>query len=169
VALTFSLAYPTRVRRLVLVDAAGLSGQKAPGLFALARLPVLSSILRWVTPRFLVRENVEQIYAVDTRITDAVVERYYQLARREGNRAAVIARFRGTPYPDLDARIGEIHVSTLILWGEQDSWIPLSFARRFQAAIADARLITYPDAAHVPMEELPQQTARDVEAFLSAP
>jgi pimeloyl-ACP methyl ester carboxylesterase len=169
VALTFALAYPERVRKLVLVDASGLSGQETPGIFKLARVPGLSALLRWVTPRFLVRKNVEEVYGVDARIREDTVDRYHDIARREGNRAAVIERFRAAPFPDLDDRVSAIRAPTLLLWGARDPWIPLSFGQRLSRAIAGSRLVVYPDAGHVPMEELPEQTARDADAFLRAP
>jgi pimeloyl-ACP methyl ester carboxylesterase len=169
VALSFALAYPERMRKLVLIDAAGMSGQKAPGIFKLAKVPVLSSILRWVTPRFLVRKNVEEVYGVDARIREDTVDRYYDMARREGNRAAVLARFRGAPYPDLDDKVGAIRAPTLLLWGARDVWIPLPMGERLHRAIPGSRMIVYPDAGHVSMEELPEQSARDAEAFLAAP
>ena len=34
--------------------------------------------------------------------------------------------------------------------------------------IAGSKLVVYPDAGHVPMEEIPEETARDAEAFLRA-
>ncbi|HSO39461.1 MAG TPA: alpha/beta fold hydrolase [Labilithrix sp.] len=167
VALTFALAHPARVRRLVLVDAAGLSGQRLPGIFRLARTPVLNRLLRWVTPRMIVRKNVAEVYGEPSRVTEALVDRYYDLLRREGNRQATIDRFTDLSDPDLDDRLGEIHAPVLLEWGERDAWIPLPFAHRFQAAIAGSRLVTYSDAGHVPMEELPDATAEDADRFLA--
>jgi pimeloyl-ACP methyl ester carboxylesterase len=169
VALTIALAYPQRVRKLVLIDAAGMSGQKAPTIFSLAKVPVLSSVLRWVTPRFLVRMNVEEVYGVDARVREDTVDRYHAMALREGNRQAVLERFRGAPTPDLDDEVGAIRAPTLILWGARDVWIPLPLGERLQRAIPGSRLVVYDDAGHVPMEELPAQSLRDVRAFLDAP
>jgi pimeloyl-ACP methyl ester carboxylesterase len=166
VALTLTLAYPTRVRRLVLVDAAGLGGQKPPAIFALGRTPVAGNLLRWVTPRMMVRKNVLEVYADPSRVTDALVDRYYELLRRDGNRQALLDRLNGPLDPALDDRLGEVHVPVLLQWGEQDRWIPLPFAQRFAQGLRDATLVTYPDAGHVPMEELPEATAKDVAAFL---
>jgi pimeloyl-ACP methyl ester carboxylesterase len=57
----------------------------------------------------------------------------------------------------------------LLLWGEPDRWIPHSFGERLKAGIAGAELVTWPDAGHVPMEELPDATAREVDRFLGSP
>jgi pimeloyl-ACP methyl ester carboxylesterase len=167
VAMTLALEYPERVRRLVLVDAAGLSGQEPPRIFRIARTPVLNALLRWVTPRTLVRKNVAEVYGDPSRLTDALVDRYYDLLRREGNRGALLDRLNGPADPDLDGRVAEIRAPVLVEWGEKDRWIPVAFAHRLSGAIPGARLVTYAAAGHVPMEELPDATAADAEAFLA--
>jgi pimeloyl-ACP methyl ester carboxylesterase len=166
VALTFALDHPDRVRKLVLVDAAGLRGQKLPAIFRFARTPVVNRLLTVVTPRWIVARNVADAYGDPSRIDDALVDRYAELTRAEGNREALLDRFNGPRDPDLDDRLGEIHAPVLILWGERDRWIPLPFGKRLEAGIAGSKLVTWPDAGHVPMEELPEATAREVERFL---
>ena len=88
------------------------------------------------------------------------------LALREGNRRAFVARAsrRGE---NRSSDIGRVRAPTLILWGAQDRLIPLAHAYRFEHAIAGARLIVYQGAGHVPMEEIGQRSAADVDAFLT--
>jgi pimeloyl-ACP methyl ester carboxylesterase len=167
VALAFALERPTRVRKLVLVDASGLSGQKLPPIFEIARLPVLHRLLTIATPRWLVKRNVIDVYGDPARLDEALVDRYAALLRAEGNREALVTRLRGARDPDLDARLAEIRAPVLIQWGERDRWIPLPFATRLQQGIAGSTLKTYPDAGHVPMEELPELTASDADRFLA--
>ena len=93
------------------------------------------------------------------------MDRYFQLQRRAGNREAFIERSR-TPYVDETSALAGIHCPTLILWGALDAWIPVAHADRFRKAIPGAQLIVYPGVGHVPMEELPERTVADVEAFL---
>jgi len=153
----------------VLVDAAGMRGQKPPPIFRLAQIPVLNGLLRWATPKWVLRRNVEAVYGEPGRVTDALVQRYYDLTLRAGNRQALVDRFTGPADPALDERLGEIRAPTLLEWGERDTWIPIAFGRRIEAGVKGAKLVTYADAAHVPMEELPDETARDAETFLEAP
>ena len=53
------------------------------------------------------------------------------------------------------------------MWGKQDAWIPLSVMDRFKKDIPHARAIVYDGVGHVPMEEIPEITAKDADAFLS--
>jgi pimeloyl-ACP methyl ester carboxylesterase len=166
VAVALALDQPARVRKLVLLDAAGLSGQKAPPIFALAQIPGLGRILTVATPRALVRNNVAQVYGDASKITESVVDRYFELTRAEGNREALLDRLRNARDPDLDGRLGELKMPVLILWGERDRWIPPPFAERFHKGIPNSRLVMIAGAGHVPMEEMPEETAREVEKFL---
>ena len=167
VAVELALAHPDKVRRLVLVDAAGLSGQSPPPIFRLAQTPVANRLLTVISPRVLVRANVEQVYGDPSRVTEALVDRYHAVLLREGNRQALVDRFTGPRDPDLDDRLDEIRVPTLLQWGARDVWIPLEFGRRFERGIAGAELRVYDQLGHVPMEEDPDATVRDADAFLS--
>ncbi|MEZ4328612.1 MAG: alpha/beta fold hydrolase [Polyangiales bacterium] len=167
VAVQLTLAYPARVRRLVLVDATGLAGQQPPAILGLARTPVLRELLTVVSPRFVVRQATEDVYGHDERVTEALVDRYHALLLREGNRRALVDRMSGSHDPDLDDRLAEVRVPTLLLWGGRDRRNPPMFGERFARGIAGAELRVYDELGHVPMEEDPDTTARDADGFLS--
>jgi pimeloyl-ACP methyl ester carboxylesterase len=137
-------------------------------LFRMARNPVGRVLMRHLTPEFLVRRNLREVYGDPARLDEATVRRYHALARRAGNREALIARLNGPPPPVLASRLGELRLPVLIQWGEKDRWIPLAYGEGFRRAIAGAQLAIYPDAGHVPMEEIPVVTARDADAFLGS-
>lgn len=167
VALAFALEHPERVRKLVLLDPSGLSGQTPPTIFRLAKIPGLGPVLSRVTPRALLRKNLEEVYGDPTKVTEPLVDRYYAMTLRAGNRDALIDRLTRAHDPFLDDRLAEVRTPTLLLWGEADRWIPLSFGQRFHRGIRGSELVTYPGVGHVPMEESPAATARDAEAFLA--
>ncbi|HEY5048182.1 MAG TPA: alpha/beta hydrolase [Rhizomicrobium sp.] len=81
---------------------------------------------------------------------------------------ATLRRFAAPDDSFVPAHIGAIKCPTLILWGEEDRLIPLAAARAFAKAIAGAKLIVYPATGHIPQEEVPDQSAADVKAFLLA-
>ncbi len=165
IAWVFALEHPLSVSHLILIDAAGYPREKSPPIFRLARTPVVGEIMRYVSPRFMIRRNLEQVYGNDALITDALIDRYHDLLRREGNRGALLKRIRNDRPPPFE-RIGEIRHPTLILWGGQDVWIPPEFGERFDEDLPNSKLIFYDDAGHIPMEEIPGRTAEDVRAFL---
>jgi pimeloyl-ACP methyl ester carboxylesterase len=95
------------------------------------------------------------------------VERYRQLALRQGNRRAFVKRVARQPW-DRSADIAKVRAPTLILWGAQDRLIPVAHAQRFARAIPRASLIVYDGVGHVPMEEIGERSAADAGAFVSS-
>lgn len=163
--------HPDRVRKLVLVDPAGLpfTSLSVPIGFRLARDPRLSWLMTRILPRRVVTSSVRDVYGDTSRVSDALVDRYYDLTRRAGNRAALPARFAQSR-PGADTmRLARITSPTLILWGAQDRLIPPATAARFLRLLPSAQLVVYPELGHVPHEEDPRRTATDVLAFLRAP
>lgn len=69
---------------------------------------------------------------------------------------------------DVAHGIKDIRVPTLVMWGDADVWIP--FAQHFpqwQQALPHGEFIAYRGVGHVPMEEIPLQSLRDAQRFLS--
>ena len=161
---------PGRVQQLVLVDAAGypLVSESVPIAFRIARVPVLSSLMAMTLPRRLVESSVRNVYGDPDRITPELVDRYYEISLREGNRAALVERFAQAPHGQHADRIGEIRVPTLIIWGGRDRLIPPQHAELFHRDIAGSRLVVFPELGHVPHEEDPAATVAVVQEFLAA-
>jgi pimeloyl-ACP methyl ester carboxylesterase len=163
-----ALAHPDRIKGLVLVDAAGypLQSESVPIGFRLANVPVLNRVMESVLPRGIVESSLRNTYGDPSRVTPELVDRYYELTLREGNRRALAQRFaagRGTTEP---GRIRSLRLPTLILWGDRDRLIPPSYAERFHRDIAGSELVMFPGLGHVPQEEDPAATVAAVLAFL---
>ncbi|MEM9322626.1 MAG: alpha/beta hydrolase [Pseudomonadota bacterium] len=166
----FAATRPERVSSLILLDPSGLPPESArePSLvFRLASTPVLRNILTLFAPNTLYEDSLLEVYADDSKVTPELIRRYRELSLREGNRQAFVDRTLQLETSDPD-QLAEITAPTLILWGAQDVWIPVEDAARFEAGIADSRVIIYPDLGHIPMEEAPARTAADARAFLES-
>ena len=170
VAWATAALHPQRVDRLILVDAAGYpyQSQSVPLAFRLARTPVLNVLMRDVLPRGVVERSLRDVYGDPSKVTPDLVDRYFDLATRAGNRAALVARFDQTTPGSLSERVPEIQVPTLILWGGKDRLIPLEFGQRFARDIHDSRLIVFDALGHVPHEEDPARTVAAVLPFIQS-
>ncbi|MEM6298630.1 MAG: alpha/beta hydrolase, partial [Bacteroidota bacterium] len=93
--------------------------------------------------------------------------RHYELFSREGNPEAFMRMVNGH-FRDNTPRLRKIQQPTLILWGREDVWIPLEYGRRFHKAIPHNDFIIYDKVGHVPMEEIPLESAKDTLEFLAA-
>ncbi len=122
--------------------------------------------MRDVLPRSVVERSLRDVYGDPTKVTPDLVDRYFDLATREGNRAALVARFDQTKPGLLAERVPEIQVPTLILWGGKDRLIPLEFGERFAREIQGSQLVVFDALGHVPHEEDPARTVAAVLPFI---
>lgn len=167
VAWHLALSDPLLVRKLILIDSGGYPDPQSqdPFIFKLARNPLAAPMLKQITPRFMIRSNIEDVYYRDSLITEQLIDRYYELTLYPGNRQAFIDKTR-QKIADQSHRLASITQPVLIQWGKYDEWISPDDALKFRNDIPNSRLIRY-DAGHVPMEELPVRTAADALSFLT--
>lgn len=175
VAWRYALAHPEKVRGLVLVNAAGWpeaaedENDSRPLVFKLLENPVGRSVLRNLDPRPLAGRGLRQAYGDEALVTPELVDRYVELARAPGHRAILTdPRRRSGGAPVTAETFAAITVPTLVMVGALDQVIPAERGAGFVQAIPGARLITYADGGHVPMEQLPDRTVEDLRAFLAS-
>jgi len=172
VAARFAEMYPDRVTALILVDAGGMPGKmgdRIPLAFQLLRMPWLQAVMAHANPKPLAREGLGKAIVRKSVLTEQMIDLYTDMALLEGTREATFERFNqtGEDYGYVKAHIRALKMPVLILWGQEDHLIPVETAHTWKAAIPESKLIVYPATGHIPMEEVADQSAADVRAFLS--
>ena len=159
---------PQRVVGLVLVDAAGpvFTPLHVPVGLQIARLPVLNRVMESLLPRPLVARSVAAVYGNPALVNDELVDRYFELTLREGNRRALSTRLQQLQPGEDAERIATLKLPTLILWGGRDRLIPPTVAQQFKQQIAGSQLVVFDALGHVPQEENPAATVAAVKVFL---
>ena len=159
-------ALPTRVERLILVDSAGYAFVpiSMPLGFQMARIPVLRSLVEYVLPRGIIQNSIENVYGDPSRVTPELIDRYYDLSLRAGNRKALTYRLE-QGYASDEAKIKSLKLPTLILWGAKDRLIPPESGQNFARDIAGSKLVMFEALGHVPHEENAQATLAEVVKF----
>ena len=169
VAWETALALPGRVNALILVDSAGyaIRSQSVPIAFRIAQIPVLNRLMEVTLPRSMIESSVRNVYGHPDKVTPELVDRYYEITLRQGNRKSLVQRFVQAPLGIDEERIKELKVPTLILWGGRDRLIPLEYAGLFNRDIAGSELVVFDDLGHVPQEEDATRTVGAAKAFLA--
>jgi pimeloyl-ACP methyl ester carboxylesterase len=144
IAVHFAVRYPDRLRRLVLVDPAGLPRPVSAASAARFAMEI-AGLWRWGDPRFL-----------PTILGDAWKAGPRTLLRAIGH----ILR------DDIGPLLPQVQAPTLVIWGERDSWVPLADAAEFRAKLPHARLAVLRGASHNPMVDRPADFNRLVLRFL---
>jgi pimeloyl-ACP methyl ester carboxylesterase len=143
-ATSLAASRPGGVAELVLVAPVGMPTGRRPAGYALPLLTALATS----RPRFVRRLGTDVL------------------------RAGPASLLRGALYAaraDVRERAREVHVPTLLVWGERDPLVPAALAGEWQRAIPHARLVLLPRTGHVPMVEQPRLFTAALQEFLDDP
>lgn len=141
--------WPEGVRRLVLVNAAGLSDPSGVALQA---------------ARTLADPTIQELKKFDTRAYGrprSIPERAWPAAVAAIRSRPTGAIFAALKAQDLlDARLKDVKADTVIVWGAADRVLPADFAERFRRGIPGSRLESVPGCGHLPQQECPEIVSR---------
>jgi len=166
---------PERVAGLAYIDAAVAqpkgSANSSPSLAsALLDVPPVRRVARIVirsafTPATF-GDLLSSAFAVKSAVTPTLVAGYAASAQLRDWDLALLGIIRDggkNPLPDALANLSAAAGTppTMILWGNDDSWVPLSSGEVLRADLPDAAWVVLPGIGHVPFEE-------DAAAFVDA-
>ena len=158
VALRFALDFPHRLASLALLDNAGVTGAASSDLqrsiergenpLELKTMADVDRLLAFVyrRPPFMPRQ-FKKLLLDDALANAQVLDKVFWTLADEGIAGV------------LNARLGEVQVPTLIVWGRHDQLIDVSAVDELRRGIANSVAVIFEDVGHVPMLEAPQKTA----------
>lgn len=158
-----------RVASLILIDAPATT-QRLPFFIRPLINPVLSPLLSALPWRSPARYVLKRIFYDAGQVTEERVERYARFLDLPGSHRAMIASARQilpqyAHYPP--ARLDALRTRTLILSGDHDRVVPQWQAGLLKEHIPDSKLVILPSCGHMPPEECPKETAREILNFMA--
>ena len=157
VALNLTLDYPEMVEKLVLVDAVCNDEPKNHPIIKLASLPGVGEAM---TP-FLIDSKAFLRMRMRGTLAKAnhkmITEDRIQSIRRPLSAAdghySVLATSRNWHADRLEQDAHLINQQTLIIWGEEDTVIPIKNGYKLHEEILHSRFVVLKDCGHIPQEE----------------
>lgn len=169
---------PERVRGLLLVDAAiAATFGDTPASAALQVAPIRRAariLIRSALSEATFGTLLRSAFAVKSAATPETIRGYAAASRLPEWDAALLGILRDVRKNALPRSIDEIvarsgaPIPTMILWGGDDTWVPLDAGEAISDAIPAATFVVLPALGHVPFEEDPAAFTRAVQAWLSA-
>jgi pimeloyl-ACP methyl ester carboxylesterase len=169
----YALKHPEDLDGLVLVDAAGWpqgDNPDGPMVFKILANPVGRALIGKIDSTNMVRGGLRAAFEpTPDMATDAMVERYVQMARAPGHRDIILSLMtnRASRPEATPEKLAAIKTPTLIMHGDTDKLIPLADGKKFADAIPGSTLIVYEQTGHVPMEQIADKSAADLKQWLA--
>ncbi len=163
--LDLAIRHPERVAALVLASSCGVP-HREPLLWRLVRWPVLGEAMGFFVTPAIVRHSLREAVYDGKLVTDDHVAAYHEPLRRPGAWRAILKLERHWRPDRVEANLERITAPTLVVWGENDPWHPLSMANEFGRRIRSASIETLPSCGHLPHEERPDDFNRLALQFL---
>ena len=157
----FATLYPERVEKLVLVDGSMSFDEAGSGFDPLSLLIEFAPARQWARIIMRWQLNEEQVinrlltaYYDPEYATPEIQAGYLVPQRIKDWELALLGIVRDSSKNALTSPLNETgDAPILIIWGEEDTWVPLSRGRSLLASLPGAELAVIPESGHLPMEE----------------
>ena len=160
VAATMALDYPERVEKLILVGAVSNDDAKKKLLLRLSCMPLIGDVTTplFLGSRWILRKRMEDMYRRMGRpVSEKMVASRHHLLETANVHRAMIRTARRWSANRIEREAALIRQPTLLVWGDEDSHIPIENAFRLRDAMPNAKLIVFRNCGHLPPAEQPQK------------
>jgi pimeloyl-ACP methyl ester carboxylesterase len=171
VAATIALDYPERVDKLVLVGAVTNDQPKKKLLLRLASVPLIGDIATplFLGSRWILRKRTEEVYRrLGYPVDERKLAARHHLLETAATHRAMIRTVRRWHADRISREAALISQPTMLVWGDEDTHIPVSDAFRLRDAIPNSRLIVFRRCGHLPPTERPEKFVEVVTEFARA-
>lgn len=107
--------------------------------------------------------------AASSEFDQPALDEYWKAFSTEGNRGGMLELYRSFDLDELEPyqrKLAALGVPALILWGQQDEYLPFDYASRFARGIPGSKLVLLEGVRHFLFEDEPERCAREVIDFL---
>jgi len=132
-------------------------------------VPDSAYVLKYILPRALPEFMLRSGFGDDAKLTDELIDRWYDMWMREGQREAQLDRLKQYKSGDIIEVIEGLTPPTLLLWGEANTTANFEQAEEFQHLLGNVEsleFISYPGVGHMAVQEAGEETGRDVRLWL---
>ncbi|MEH2122566.1 alpha/beta fold hydrolase [Nostoc sp.] len=163
-AIDFTLTYPEVVKKLVLIDSAGLTGGSP---LSKLMFPPLDYLATQFLSNLKVRDRVSRIGYKNQSLAsiDALCCGALHLQMPNWHQALIAFTKSGGYSAFRFQTLSQIVQPTLILWGDSDKILGTEDATKFKRAILHSTLVWIQNCGHLPHLEQPQITAQHILDF----
>ena len=171
IVLTYALRHPDKYERLIILDTF-LHRDLPPWPLSMkmAKIRPIGEIFMWLGGKSIARAGLEEGVMDKSRISEGIVKRYYM---PDGNPDKLNKSMLGTLRIDymkdlefIEKNLKTIEKPTLILWGEKDTYLPISLGERIHKDIMGSKMERISNCGHFVPEDQPERATKIIAEFI---
>lgn len=170
VSAIFALDYPERVEKLILVDAVINDEPKNHPILKLARIRGVGEFISpfLLDSKVFTRQRMRGTFSKNNHhlITKDRIESIRRPLHAADGHRSVLQTGRNWDANRVEADAHLINQPTLIIWGDQDTVIPIRNGEKLYDSILHSRFVVFKDCGHIPQEEKPEDFINVVTEFV---
>ena len=119
--------------------------------------------------RWAVRMALKDIYYNDELVDDVLVDEYSRPLNKTGYAkllGSIREQYFSPEFTRMSQSYGRVRVPVLIVWGNNDKWVPLLNGAKLELSLDDSCLHVIPNAGHLAHQELPDMVNPIIIQFL---
>lgn len=171
IASAFTVRYPERIRKLVLIDPAGAKPIAQSRLLKLAKLPLVpEAILSVVRSETLVKAIAKDFF--DPKLVEHFQAQYAVQMQYRGFKRALLSTIRNGmlgSFFDTYQALGKLTMPKLLFWGRNDNTVPFEHSQTLRAAVPNIQFHVIEACGHIPHYEKPDAVNPILLDFLRQP
>lgn len=166
-ALAFAQRYPGRVSRLLLLAPSGLD-RKDPLSWEVLKLPVIGRALTQLgaMSRSTSESGLRGLFLHQGRVSPELVDGTYAMSVRPANVRSMYELEARLDWSAVERSLPTTRQPTLVLWGRQDSVLPVENAAVFGALLPDATVSVLDQCGHGLPLDCPDRVSAQMAEFL---
>ncbi|MFJ8237483.1 alpha/beta fold hydrolase [Ureibacillus sp. NPDC094379] len=162
IALNMALIAPEKINKLVLLCSSGYLKPSKKLLILTSYLPYFDKFVHYYIKRKDVKYHLRNVFFDHTLINEELIQEFGKPLNEEAFYKALIRLLRHREGDLLPHQLQDIHVPTLLIWGEEDRVVPVEIGQRLVNDLPDAQLITYEKTGHLITEERPEHVFKNI-------
>ncbi|RKQ31348.1 alpha/beta fold hydrolase [Oceanobacillus halophilus] len=162
IALYTARLVPDKIKKLVLLGCSGYLKSANRLLIYTSYLPLFNTFVKRSVNNKSVKDSLRNVFYNHSYITDDHVKEFERPLKDKNFPKSLIRllRHREGDLPTEELR--KIHTPTLLIWGEDDTVVPLEVGQRLSEDLPNAELITYKETGHLVSEERPNEISNHI-------
>lgn len=167
---TFTVNFPQRVRRLILIDPIGIRPMPLSWIYKVAILPGISElILGLAGTEKMIQTAASDFF--DPKHVEMFKDQYRVQLHYRGFKRAILSTLRNKTvdgFPEIYQRLGKLDIRVLLFWGRNDRTLPLAQSHEILSAVPHAEFHIIEDCGHIPHYEKPEEVNPILQQFLNS-